>query len=76
MTKGNFRSEISSPQSDYHYMSCLKHFAGYGALNAAEYNDVKISQRTFPETLSQKPFHYVVIHADQKAMMIISFSYS
>ncbi len=30
--------------------ACLKHFAGYGAVNAGrEYNDVEISQRTFLE---------------------------
>ena len=36
--------------------ACLKHFAGYGAVNAGrEYNDVEISQRTFLEQYV-KPF--------------------
>ena len=36
--------------------ACLKHFAGYGAVNAGrEYNDVEISKRTFLEQYV-KPF--------------------
>ena len=38
--------------------ACLKHFAGYGAVDAGrEYNDVEISQRTFLEQYV-KPVSY------------------
>ena len=37
--------------------ACLKHFAGYGAVNAGrEYNDVEISQRTFSGTVCKNLF--------------------
>ena len=43
-------------KSDQGVAACLKHFAGYGAVNAGrEYNDVEISQRTFLEQYV-KPF--------------------
>ena len=45
-------------KSDQGVAACLKHFAGYGAVNAGrEYNDVEISQRTFLEQYV-KPFLY------------------
>ena len=41
--------------------ACLKHFAGYGAVNAGrEYNDVEISQRTFLEQYV-KPVSYTLL---------------
>ena len=43
-------------KNDEGIAACLKHFAGYGAVNAGrEYNDVEISQRTFLEQYV-KPF--------------------
>ncbi len=43
-------------KADTGIAACLKHFAGYGAVNAGrEYNDVEISQRTFLEQYV-KPF--------------------
>lgn len=51
---------------------CLKHFAGYGAVNAGrEYNDVEISQRTFREQYL-KPFR-MAMHADP-AMVMTAFN--
>ncbi len=50
---------------------CLKHFAGYGAVNAGkEYNDVELSRRTFMEQY-MKPFR-MAVYADP-AMVMTAF---
>ena len=47
---------------------CLKHFAGYGAVNGGrEYNDVELSRRTFMEQYL-KPFR-MAVHADPAMVM-------
>lgn len=51
---------------------CLKHFAGYGAVNGGrEYNDVELSRRTFMEQYL-KPFR-MAVHADP-AMVMTAFN--
>ncbi len=52
--------------------ACLKHFAGYGAVNAGrEYNDVEISQRTFLEQYV-KPFRMAL--KAKPAMVMTAFN--
>ena len=71
--KGNGNGQKGSreiPESGI--AGCLKHFAGYGAVNAGrEYNDVEISQRTFREQYL-KPFR-MAMHADP-AMVMTAFN--
>ena len=71
--KGNGNDQKGSreiPESGI--AGCLKHFAGYGAVNAGrEYNDVEISQRTFREQYL-KPFR-MAMHADP-AMVMTAFN--
>ena len=51
---------------------CLKHFAGYGAVNAGrEYNDVELSGRTFAEQYL-KPFRMAV--KAEPAMVMTAFN--
>ena len=52
--------------------ACLKHFAGYGAVNAGrEYNDVEISKRTFLEQYV-KPFRMAL--KAKPAMVMTAFN--
>ena len=52
--------------------ACLKHFAGYGAVNAGrEYNDVEISRRTFLEQYV-KPFRMAL--KAKPAMVMTAFN--
>lgn len=59
-------------KSDEGIAACLKHFAGYGAVNAGrEYNDVEISQRTFLEQYV-KPFRMAL--KAKPAMVMTAFN--
>ena len=59
-------------KADTGIAACLKHFAGYGAVNAGrEYNDVEISQRTFLEQYV-KPFRMAL--KAKPAMVMTAFN--
>ena len=59
-------------KNDEGIAACLKHFAGYGAVNAGrEYNDVEISQRTFLEQYV-KPFRMAL--KAKPAMVMTAFN--
>ena len=59
-------------KNDEGIAACLKHFAGYGAVNAGrEYNDVEISQRTFLEQYV-KPFRMAL--KAKPAMIMTAFN--
>ena len=59
-------------KNDEGIAACLKHFAGYGALNAGrEYNGVEISQRTFLEQYV-KPFRMAL--KAKPAMVMTAFN--
>lgn len=66
--EGSFSRHIS----ENGMAGCLKHFAGYGAVNAGrEYNDVEISRRTFTEQYL-KPF--LMAFKSQPAMVMTAFN--
>ncbi len=82
MLEGYQKSEISKDGYEEKHFSreisddgmagCLKHFAGYGAVNAGrEYNDVEISQRTFTEQYL-KPFRMAL--KARPAMVMSAFN--
>ena len=59
-------------KADTRIAACLKHFAGYGAVNAGrDYNDVEISQRTFLEQYV-KPFRMAL--KAKPAMVMTAFN--
>jgi len=59
-------------KADTKIAACLKHFAGYGAVNAGrDYNDVEISQRTFLEQYV-KPFRMAL--KAKPAMVMTAFN--